>query len=236
MELKIGESKSFKLPFILKAIDILCEGNGLRLETSGGNIYLYANNGSRRNKYCTIPLGYKRDLKGVEYTVKAQSKTRLLFSVGAVKFVIDFAAKKAATNLIGLGIYGSKEWGDNVQIPWRAEYLPLFGLPLPPMEMDRNTAGLFWQWFHANEADIVRLLNGTKKESKAVLHQIDLWLCPVFPYVKSSKIDFDLECKDSGHTFSFYHGGDEQLKEDAAAFGAMMPEGMERQWKFVVEE
>lgn len=236
MELKIGESRTFKLPFILKAVDMTCEGNGLRLERRGNAAYLNVNNGNRRTVYAAISLGPIKELNAVGFTVKAHSKTRMLFSVGAVKFVIDYAAKKASTNLLGLRIAGSKEWGEHVQLPWRSEYLPLFGLPMPPEEMDRNTASLFWQWFHVNETDIIKMLNGGKKESKSILRQIDLWLCPVFPYVKSSRIDFDLRCKDEELTFIFYHGGDEKLKEDAARFAEMMPEALAKQWDFVIEE
>lgn len=236
MDLKIGESRTFKLPFILKAVDMLCEGNGLRLERKGQNAVLNVNNGSRRTVYAAVPLGRIKDLNEVGFTVKAQSKTKMLFSIGAVKFVIDYAAKKVSTNLVGLLIYGSKEWGEAVQIPWRGEFMPLFGLPLPPEEMDRNTAGLFWQWFHVNESDIIRMMNGSKKESKSVLRQIDLWLCPVFPYVKSNRIDFDLRCKDEDLTFIFYHGGNDKLMEDAAVFGEMMPEPLAKQWIFVIEE
>lgn len=236
MELKIGESKTFKLPFILKAVDMLCEGNGLRLERKNGNAILNVNNGSRRTVYAAIPLGNLKVLNEVGFTVKVQSRTRMLFSVGNVRFVIDYAAKKASTNLIGLNIYGSKDWGENVQMPWKAEFQPLFGLPMPPEEMDQSTAKLFWQWFHRNEADIVTMVSGSKKEAKSVLRQIELWLCPVFLYVKNGRISFELDCKDSGHTFTFHHGGNEQLKEDAQLFGSMMPEGMTRQWTFVVEE
>lgn len=57
MELKIGESKTFKLPFWLKAIDVACEKNGLRLERKSGNAILYVNNGSRFNTYAGVPLG-----------------------------------------------------------------------------------------------------------------------------------------------------------------------------------
>lgn len=236
MELKIGESKIFKLPIWLKAVDVTCEKNGLRLERKSGNAVLYVNNGSRRTAYAAIALGSLKDLNEFGFTAKAHSKTRMLFSVGSVRFVIDYAAKKVATNLIGLRAVGSKEWGDYVMNPWRAEYQTLFGLPVPPMEMDRNAAQLFWQWFHANEVGIISMRNGGKKEAKSIFQQIDLWLCPVFPYVKGSQIDFDLICKEGDNTFIFRHGGHEKLMEDAPAFGALMSENMANRWKFVIEE
>ena len=236
MNLKIGESKTFTLPFILKAVDILHEGNGLRLERQRGGIaVLNVNNGSRRNAYAVIPLGPVSDLNKVGFTVKIHSKTRTLFSVGAVKFVIDYAAKKVSTNLVGLRILGSKEWGDHVQSPWRAEYQTLFGLPMPPMEMDKNTAQLFWQWFNNNEVDIIRMLNGTKKEQKSIYQQIDLWLCPVFPYAKPSEFDFDLKCKDGDNTFTFRYNGNEKLAQDAEEFYQLMPDNMAKRWEFILE-
>lgn len=235
MELKIGETKTVKLPFMLKAQDFYCEGNGLRLERSNKCISLYANDGSRRKRFCAIPLGYAGDLKGISYTVKAQSKSRLLFCVGNVRFVVDFAAKKVATNLIGLGIYGSKEWGPNVQMPWRAEYQPLFDLPMPAMEMDKPVAELFWKWFVANEPSIVTNVSKSRKDAKNVVRHVELWLYPVFPYVKSNKLHFDLTCDEKTRVFTFSCGGDEQLLEDAAAFGEMMPEILKKDWQFVIE-
>ena len=38
MVLNLGETKSFKLPLMLKAIDMIYEGNGLRLERQRGGI------------------------------------------------------------------------------------------------------------------------------------------------------------------------------------------------------
>lgn len=236
MELKVGETKTVKLLFILKAQDFWCEKNGLRLERSNGSICLYVNNGNRRVRYCAMPLGSARNLKGFEYTVKAQSKTRMLFSVGAVKFVIDYAAKKVATNLVGYLVSGSEEWGTNCQIPWSAEYLPLFGIPMPPAEMDRTIAELFWKWFWENETAIVKLAGGSRKEAKLLASQIELWLCPTFLYEKGANINFKVVCNEKENVFYFYHGGHEQLKTDAEAFGAMMHEKLKDHWKFVLEE
>lgn len=236
MKLEVGQSKSFRLPFWLKAVDVSCEEKAVRLERRGKLLQLVASEGGKRNHCCIIPLGYAGDLKGVEYEVKVQSKTRMLFSLKNIRFVIDFGAKRAATNLIGLRIYGSERWGEYIQSPWRAEYQSLFGLPVPPMELDRQAAEYFWKWFHARESEIVPMVNGNKRESKAVFRSVELWLYPVFPYVKNGKISFDLECQEQGHTFTFHTGGDEQLAADATAFGELMPEGLRRQWKFVVTQ
>ncbi|MBQ9148678.1 MAG: hypothetical protein IJX69_03835 [Oscillospiraceae bacterium] len=237
MNLKIGESKTFKLPIWLKAVDMIYEKNGLRLERQRGGIAcLNVNSGSRRDAYAAIPLGPVKDLNAVGFTVKVHSKSRTLFSVGGVKFVIDYASKKVSTNLLGLRVFGSKEWGENVQAPWRPEYQTLFGLPMPPAEMDRETAKLFWQWFYGNEVDIIQMVNGTKKESKSIYKQLELWLAPVFPYEKASNLEVELKCGDGENTFIFRHGGSEKLQADAQEFYELMPENMAKRWDFVLEE
>lgn len=234
MELKIGESKTFKLPFWLKGVDITCEGKRLSLDRQGNFAVLRALSGK---KICAaVTLGLIKDVNQFGVTVKAHSKSKLLASVGSVRIVIDFAAKKAATNVLGLLILGSAEWGENVQIPWRGDFMPLFGLPQPPEELDRSTAEVFWKWFHGSETDIVRLLGGSKQESRAVFRQVNLWLCPVFPYLKGKQMDFDLRCRGEEKLFIFCHGGSERLAADGAEFGKMMPVALADQWKFVIKE
>ena len=236
MSMNIGEEKAAKLPIWLKALDFVHETNGLRLERFNGNLYLYVNNGNRRKRFATLPLGRASDFKGFPFCAKVQSKNRMLFWVGKVRFVIDFAAKKVATNLVGFQVTGSREWGDDVQMPWRAEFMPLFGDPMPPMEMDENAGKLFWQWFHLKEGSIVDLVEKGRKEAKIVYKQMDLWLVPVFPYTKPGQIGVVLNCSNDGHTFVFQCGGNEQLLMDAEKFGALMPEGLRRVWKFEVDE
>ena len=236
MSMNIGEEKSAKLPIWLKALDFVHEGCGLRLERFNGNLNLYVNDGSRRKRFCTMSLGRASDFKGFPFHAKVQSKTRMLFWVGKVRFVIDFAAKKVATNLMGFQVAGSKEWGEDVQMPWRAEFMPFFGDPVPPMEMDENTAKLFWQWFHLKEGSIVELMQKGRKEGKIVYKQMNLWLAPVFPFAKPGQIDVQLQCSNDGHTFVLRCGGNAQLWEDADRFAELMPEGLRRVWSFRVEE
>lgn len=236
MSMNIGQEKAAKLPIWLKALDFVHEKNGLRLERFNGNLYLYVNNGSRRARFCTMALGRASDFKGFPFHAKVQSKTRMLFWVGKVRFVIDYAAKKVATNLVGFQVAGSKEWGDDVQMPWRAEFMPLFGDPMPPMEMDENAGKLFWQWFHLKEGSIVDLMEKGRKEAKIVYKQMDLWLAPVFPFAKPDQIGVELFCSNDGHTFVLRCGGNQQLLEDVQKFGALMPEGLQRVWSFQVEE
>lgn len=234
MKLQIGESKTIKLPFWLKGVDVSSEGNSISLDRQGDFAVVYVWRGKRKNILAAVTLGLVKDVNEFGLTVKIHSKSRWLLSVGSMRLVIDFGAQKAATNVLGQRILGSSAWGENVQIPWQADYMPLFGLPLPPNEMDRNTAEVFWKWFHGSETDIIRLLGGTKQESRAVFRQVNLCLCPVFPYLKNKWLNFDLRCKEEENLFILYHGGNEQLMADAAAFGEMMPEALAGSWKFVI--
>ena len=236
MKLEIGESKIVKLPIWLKAGDVSCGENGVWIARQNGNAVLNISDKKCRKVFAAVLLGQIKDINQFGIHVKAHSGSKMLVSVGAIRILIDFGAKKAATNVLGLLILGSAEWGENVQIPWRADYLPLFGLPLPPEEMDRNTAEVFWKWFHGSETDIIRLLGGNKKESRAVFRQVNLWLCPVFPYLKGKQMDFDLRCKGEENLFILHCGGNERLMADAEEFGKMMPEPLKDQWKFVVTE
>ena len=235
MNLNVGESKDFKVPFWLKGVDVACGRNFISVDRKGGYAYLKMGTGSIRNVSATIPLGPMKDLNEHGFHVKAHSATRMLVNVGRVLFVVDYAARKVSTNVVGLRAYGGGDWGDHVQTPWRGSYMSLFGQPLPPDEMDKGLAKLFWNWFANNEVDIIRLLGEGKKEEKEVFHQTDLWLCPVFPYAKASQINFDLRCREDDRSFIFIPGT-QRLREDAEAFAALMPEMLARRWKFIIGE
>lgn len=236
MKLQIGESKTTKLPFWLKGVDFKCENNSLSLDRQGDFAVLRVWSGNRKNVLAAVMLGRVQDVNQFGMTVKIHSQSRWLVSVGSMRLVIDYGAKKAATNVLGQVILGSAQWGENVQIPWRADFLPLFGLPQPPEELDRNTAEVFWKWFHGTETDIIRLLGGTKQESKAVFRQMNLWLCPVFPRFKGKQMNFDLRCKGEENLFIIRCGNDELLKADAEEFANMLPEPLKEQWKVIVTE
>lgn len=236
MKLEIGESKVIKLPFWLKGVDVIHEKNGLSLMRQGQYAVLNATNQYGRAVYASVPLCLVKDLNQVGLTVKVHSKTRMIANAGAVRIVVDFASKKVAVNVLGMLAQGSKEWGDHVQIPWQADYMALFGLPIPADDMDMAFAQLFWQWFHNNETDILRLLKGNSKENKTVMRQINLWLNPVFPYVKTKWLDFDIRCKEEEYLFTINCAGNERLKADVAVFGEMIPDALKGQWHLIIKE
>ena len=236
MKLNLGESTVIKVPFWKKGVDVSYEGNILSIDRKRDNAYIIVAVGKLKNTCITLPLGPIKELNERGFNVKIQSKTRIILSVGRALFVVDYAAKKIATSVVGLRAFGGGEWGDQVQAPWRGDYPALFDLPAETDDMNLNSAKMFWYWFNVNETDIIKMLGMGKKEEKSVYYQTHLWLSPVFPYVKPSAIQFDLVPGDEKHTLVFHHGGDERLLDDAPALGGLMPEGLADRWNFEIEE
>ena len=236
MKLNPGESTVITVPFWKKGVDVSFEGNILSIDRKNGSAYIMVAVGKLRNTCVNIPLGPIKELNERGFNVKVQSKSRILVSVGRALFVVDYAAKKVATSVVGLRAYGVGEWGENVQAPWRSEYPPLFDLPAPADDIDLNSAKMFWYWFSVNETDIIQMLSKGKKEEKSVNYQTHLWLSPVFPYAKPNAVNFELVPNDEKHRFVFHHGGDERLLEDAPALGGLMPEDLASRWVFEIEE
>ena len=235
MKLNLGESTVIKVPFWKKGVDVSYEGNILSIDRKHDNAYIMVAVDKLRNTCVNIPLGPIKELNQRGFQVKIQSKTRIIVSVGKALFVADYAAKKVATNVVGLRAFGVGQWGDTVQAPWRNEYLPLFDQPARADDIDMNGAKMFWYWFGVNETDIIQMLNKGKKEEKSVYYQTHLWLSPVFPYAKPNAITFDLVPGDDKHTFVFHHGDNEDLMEDAAVLGGLMPEDLASRWNFDIE-
>ena len=236
MKLNVGESTVIKVPFWKKGVEVQHESNILSIDRKQDRAYIVAAVGKLKNTCMTLPLGPIKELNDLGFNVKIQSKTRILLSVGRALFVVDYAAKKIATSVVGLRAFGNGEWGENVQMPWRGDYPALFDQPANTDDMDLNFAKMFWYWFSVNETDIVKMLNKGKKEEKSVYYQTHLWLCPAFPYVKPNAIRFELETNDEKHRFVFHHGGDQGLMDDAPAMGGLMPEGLADRWDFEIEE
>ena len=236
MKLNLGESTVIKVPFWKKGVDVSYEQNILSIDRKQDRAYIMVAVGKLRNTCVKIPLGPIKELNDRGFQVKIQSKTRIIVSVGNALFVVDYAAKKVATSVVGLRAFGVGEWGEHVQAPWRGEYPALFDLPMAVDDINLNNAKLFWHWFHVNETDIVQMLGKGKKEEKSVNYQTHLWLSPVFPYVKPNAVNFELALGNDKHTFVFHHGNDADLMEDAPVLGGLMPEGLADRWDFEIVE
>ena len=236
MKLTTGNVESVKFGLFKNRFLFEADQRGFVLEKDDGAVCLYATDASHESIYCAIPMGPYKNLKYFQFYLFCPDDQKLLCAVGRALFVVDYAAKKIATSVVGLRAFGNGEWGENVQMPWRGDYPALFDQPANTDDMDLNFAKLFWHWFSVNETDIVKMLGMGKKEEKSVYYQTHLWLCPAFPYVKPNAIRFELEPSDEKHRFVFHHGGNEALMDDAPAMGGLMPEGLADRWDFEIEE
>lgn len=234
MELKMGSVEKVNFTLFKKRFLFESGSRGLVLEQADGGVCLYATDAAHGRIYCAMPLGSIRDMKKLNYYIFCPDGNKLLAAVGGALFALDFAEKWAATNLKGYRIYGSEHWGQDCQRGWKGEYMPLFGLSNPDAGMDIAAATAFWDWFAENEEKITRALSG--KEAGEVVGWVDQQICPVFPYVPSDAVQFELGWNEGRGELFFFHNGNEKLMKDGQVLAAMMPEAMKPRWSVMVQE
>lgn len=234
MELKIGSTEKVNFTLLKKCFLFESKDRGLVLEQADGVVCLYATDVSHGRIYCAMPLGRVQDMKKLNYYIFAPDNSKLLAAVGGALFVMDFVEKWAATNLEDYHIYGSEYWGEYCQRSWKSSYMPLFGLPDPDAGMDRTAAEAFWVWFADEEGRISERLGGSG--AGEVVAWVDQRICPVFPYVPSDMVQFELGWNSGRGEIFFFYNGDEKLLADAEEFAAMMPEGLKDRWTLNIQE
>lgn len=234
MELKTGSVEKVNFTLLKKRFLFESGKRGLVLEQADGVVCLYATDAAHGKVYCAMPMGRVRDMKKLNYYLFCPDAHKLLAAVGGVLFVMDFTEKWAASNLENYRIYGSDHWGQNCQRDWKGEYMPLFGLPDPDAGMDMAAAKAFWSWFLENEEKIAETLRGNG--AGEVVGWVDQRICPVFPYVPSDAVQFELGWNEGKGEVFFFHNGNEKLMEDGQALAAMMPEEMKPRWSVTVQE
>lgn len=234
MELKTGSVEKVNFTLFKKRFLFESGSRGLVLEQADGGVCLYATDAAHGRIYCAMPLGSVRDMKKLNYYIFCPDENRLLAAVGGALFVMDFAENWAATNLEGYRIFGSEHWGQDCQHDWKAEYMPLFGLPNPEVGMDMAAATAFWNWFAENEEKITQTLSGN--DAGEVVGWVDQRICPVFPYVPADAVQFEMGWNHGKGEIFFFHNGNEKLRADGQAFADMMPEEMKCRWSVTVRE
>lgn len=209
------------------------ENRGLVLEQADGVVCLYATDASHSTIYCAMPMGRIRDMKKANYYLFAPDEDKLLAAVGRVLFVMDFTGRWAATNLENYQIYGSDAWGKDCQRPWKGEFMCLFGLPDMGADMNLAAAEQFWQWFGENEDKIIEKLGGSG--AAELVSWVDKQICPVFPYVPSDAVQFQLGWNDGTGEFFLFHNDNEKLYADAEIFASQMPEELKKRWTMKIQ-
>lgn len=99
-------------------------------------------------------------------------------------------------------------------------------------KMDLNAAEHFWNWFAEKESWIIENINTRGME---VVFAIDEQLKPVFPYFKK-ELEFQLGYNDGVGEFFFFHFGNKNLIADAKQLANMMPDSLQKNWKFISEK
>ena len=233
MELKIGSTEMVRFSLFKKRFLFESGDRGLVLEQADGVVCIYATDASHSKILCAMPLGRVRDMKKMTYFVFNPDEKKLLAAVGRALFVMDFTEKWAAANLENYRIYGSDHWGQDCQRPWRGSFMTFFGLPDETAPMDEAAAQKFWAWFRENEPKIIEKLSGNG--AIEVIGWMDEKICPVFPYMVTDDVHFELGFNNGeGEVFLFHHG-DEKHRVDCENLAAMLPEELRGRWTVKVQ-
>lgn len=113
----------------------------------------------------------------------------------------------------------------------------LFSKLFGKKEMDKQAAEKLWAFFAAEQENFINILNGEDSRAKQVLiGALDQLLCPVFPYEKPERVEFQLGSNNGVHEFSLYHGNRMPLAKDMHALCEMMPESVRDVWKVSLSE
>lgn len=99
-------------------------------------------------------------------------------------------------------------------------------------EMDIEAAKAFWSWFADNE---VSILDRYKTDGRNLVFEIDRRLQPVFPYFKG-ELEFQLGFNEGRGEFFFFHLGNRHLLRDGETLGSLMPAGLRRKWRYILEK
>lgn len=237
MVLEVGRAGKVRFIRGIKKTNIFeCGENGMVVERENNIITVYATDSRCSKIYAAAVLGTNRELRKHKFVGIAYSRDKILLDGGDILVVVDYAAHTVAVNKPEIEVRGSKHWGENVRTYWRNAYNGMFGLPAGQnLEMDREAALSFWQWFDENELEITEKVSAGGEGAQEMIQQIDSHLCPVFPYEKAENIEFQLGANDGVNEFFVYHYNKLQLKTDAEALGDMMPESLRENWQYITE-
>lgn len=96
-------------------------------------------------------------------------------------------------------------------------------------EMDLQEAEKFWSWFEENE-DWIKV--NLKIQGLAVVEAVDERLKPVFPYWKK-QLEFQLGYNEGQGEIFFFHFNNRSLIRDGEKLGALMPQSLKENWRFL---
>ena len=109
---------TFKFKLFGSKVQMFSEGQmGIVVEKEPDVVCVYGTDETHQGILCAVPLCHPKFLKGAEYTVEFCENEKAKVSVGDLKIVIDYMAKKCANNK-SFRCFGSESWGQDIQIDW----------------------------------------------------------------------------------------------------------------------
>ena len=98
--------------------------------------------------------------------------------------------------------------------------------------MNEDAAKSFWMWFEEQEEWVINCITN---HDAAFVWAIDKRLKFVFPYFKG-ELEFQLGYNNEVGEFFFFHFGKKELIRDGERLGKLMPPGIAKRWKFILEK
>lgn len=246
MILEVGKAgKARFIRFIKKTNIFECGPNGMVLERENNVITLYVTNARCSEIYCVIPLGGNEILKKNKFMGVAYSPEIMLLYGGDIMVMVDFGARKVSVNKPGIKATGKRDWGEDVQIPWKPQYNAMFGLAAgtevlesgepEKVQPDCGDQAQFWAWFAEHEEEIVDKTIASGEEAEMMNARIRVQLAVAFPYEKPGSIEFQLGGDGEKNEFAVFHFNRERMKRDAEELGRLMPEALKERWTYHTE-
>ena len=126
MQLELKKWEKAKFYFLVKVFMYEYGDNGIVMEKENGQITLYATNGAHNTIYCTIPMGSTKELWGQTYVICAPDNDHILVDAGPIKVIINYTEQVATIRKEDCEIFGSKAWGEDVQVEWDEDFEAYF--------------------------------------------------------------------------------------------------------------
>lgn len=209
--------------------------HALILEKEKGAVTCYATNAACSEIYGALPLGKKQDICKKQFVTINYSEDIMLVDANDLLIVVDFGLGKMAVNQPQFRAFGSKAWGEAVQMPWQSRYNVLFGLPGEGQKLDEKAAVEFWNWFQENEGTIASRMALGGNDAQEVTWLIRKNLAPVFALADETELGIQVDAGEGKHTLAVSCPDNETLQAALEELGSRMPERLQKTWNYITK-
>lgn len=254
MILEVGKGGKARFIRGIKKTNIFEIGEyGMVVERDKNTIYLYATNSRCSKIYSRVTLGDNSLLKGKQFLmVGAFSRDILVLDAREVLVVVDYGQQRIAVNRPDIAVNSKEGWD---RMPWEPHFNAMFGLSVSEAEQaaaeamknrdnpeeiievepepeipELDPRERFWSWFAENEEKIVDKTLEGGEEAEIITARLRVRLAVVFPYERPENIEFRIDGNGEKNCLSVYHFNNEQMRADAEALIAAMPETLSQRW------